>query len=111
MTIGRNRPLTSTDVDSKDIGSLYEEVHPEPVSQPHHRLEGLPKLFHTIPFRFYQVATPFFNVEPEQMENTTPSPLMEEPGGLMLRPPALPEWTEPGARWAYRRNRVQQLET
>ncbi|XP_044035490.1 uncharacterized protein LOC122868019 isoform X2 [Siniperca chuatsi] len=115
MTNLRNRPLSSTSVDSmrESILSLY------------HNLITGSKDFPLIPFkgsfRSRQTATPFVPVEQEQKENTTPS-LTDTPAGIMvptaglsasppiILTPVLPERTELGALKADRRNCVCNME-
>ncbi|XP_071322631.1 uncharacterized protein [Trachinotus anak] len=112
----RNRPLSSTDVESMrdSIMSLY------------HNLITGSKDFPVIPFkgsfRSRQTDTPFEHVEVERRENTMPSPLMEGPAGIMapaaaftsatspILTPVLPERTEPGGLRADRRNCVRRVE-
>ncbi|XP_056260320.1 uncharacterized protein LOC130186961 isoform X2 [Seriola aureovittata] len=112
----RNRPLSSTNIESmRDfILSLY------------HNLITSSKDFPVIPFkgtfRSRQLATPFDEVAQERVENTTPSPPVEGPSGLMAPPaasrsvtspiltPVLPEKTDPGRLKADRRNYVRRIE-
>nr|XP_046261108.1 uncharacterized protein LOC124067624 [Scatophagus argus] len=114
----RNRPLSTTSVDSmrESILSLY------------HNLITGSKDFPVIPFigrfRSYRLVTPFINMEQqeEQRENICPSSLMARPPGLMRPAPGtvsfhqiilttvLPEKTELGAVTSDRRNRVRRLE-
>ncbi|XP_018553197.1 uncharacterized protein LOC108897880 [Lates calcarifer] len=112
----RNRPLTSTNIDSmrQSILSLY------------HSLITGSKDFPLIPFRGFlrscEMATPFSHVEQEQRENTRPSPPMEGPAGMMAPPagsssappsllfPVHPEQMELGALQVDHRNRIRRLE-
>ncbi len=116
LTNLRNRPLSSTNVDSmrESILSLYHNLITGSKDFPIIRFKGS--------FRSRQTSTPFVDVEPEQRENTALSPVLEGPSGIMvpaassssapppILTPVLPEKTELGALKGDRRNCVRRLE-
>ncbi|XP_044042645.1 uncharacterized protein LOC122871514 [Siniperca chuatsi] len=116
LTNLRNRPLSSTNMDSmcKSILSLYHSLVTGSKDFPLISFKGF--------FRSLQTTTPFVRTKQSRRENTTPSPFTGAPAGMIVRTatssssppnmltPVLPEKTELGALKADRRNSVRNME-